>query len=80
MADLLAWVLFALGVGHIAYACVKFKAPLLAAVAAGYRVTVRLEDGSTQNFDHAVDPVLPVGARVKIVDGAIVRRSTGNAQ
>ena len=39
-----------------------------------YRVTVQLEDGSTKNFDHAVDPVLPVGARVKIVDGAIVRR------
>jgi hypothetical protein len=36
MANLLAWVLFALGIGHIAYACVKFKAPLLAAVAAGF--------------------------------------------
>lgn len=45
-----------------------------------YRVTVQLEDGSTKNFDHAVDPVLPVGARVKIVDGAIVPRSTGKAQ
>ena len=45
-----------------------------------YRVTVQLEDGSTKNFDHAVDPALPVGARVKIVDGAIVRRSTGYAQ
>lgn len=44
-----------------------------------YRVTVQLDDGSTKNFDHAVDPVLQVGARVKIVDGAIVRRSTGNA-
>lgn len=39
-----------------------------------YRVTVQLDDGSTQKFDHAVDPVLSVGARVKIVDGAIVRR------
>lgn len=39
-----------------------------------YRVTVQLDDGSTKNFDHAVDPVLLVGARVKIVDGAIVRR------
>ncbi len=38
-----------------------------------YRVTVELEDGSTKSFDHAVDPVLQVGARVKIVDGAIVR-------
>lgn len=45
-----------------------------------YRVTVQLEDGSTKTFDHAVDPVLPVGARVKIVDGALVRRSTGGSQ
>jgi hypothetical protein len=36
MANILAWLLFALGVGHIAYACVKFKVPLLAAVAAGF--------------------------------------------
>lgn len=42
-----------------------------------YRVTVQLDDGSTKDFDHAVDPVLQVGARVKIVDGAIVRRATG---
>lgn len=39
-----------------------------------YRITVQLDGGGTQNFDHAVDPVLPVGARVKIVDGLIVRR------
>jgi outer membrane lipoprotein SlyB len=39
-----------------------------------YRVTVQMDDGTTKNFDHAVDPVLSVGARVKIVDGAIVRR------
>ncbi|MDI1260889.1 glycine zipper 2TM domain-containing protein [Aquabacterium sp.] len=45
-----------------------------------YRVTVQMEDGSTKTFDHAVDPALAVGARVKIVDGAIVRRSTGNSQ
>ncbi|RZI83517.1 MAG: glycine zipper 2TM domain-containing protein [Rubrivivax sp.] len=45
-----------------------------------YRVTVQMDDGSTKTFDHAVDPALPVGARVKIVDGAIVRRSPGNAQ
>lgn len=45
-----------------------------------YRVTVQMEDGSTKSFDHAVDPALPVGARVKIVDGAIVSRSTGGSQ
>lgn len=45
-----------------------------------YRVSVRMDDGSTQHFDHAVDPVLLVGARVKIVDGAIVRRATGVSQ
>ena len=44
-----------------------------------YRATVQLDDGDTKNFDHAVDPVLLVGARVKIVDGAIVRRTTGNS-
>jgi len=31
-----AWVLFALGVGHIVYGLVKFKAPLSEAVAAGF--------------------------------------------
>lgn len=39
-----------------------------------YRVTVQLDDGSTKSFDHAVDPMLLTGARVKIVDGAIVPR------
>lgn len=45
-----------------------------------YRVTVQLDDGTTQNFDHAVDPALQVGARVKIVDGAIVARTQGNTR
>jgi outer membrane lipoprotein SlyB len=39
-----------------------------------YRVAVQLDSGATKNFDHAVDPVLLVGARVKVADGAIVRR------
>lgn len=39
-----------------------------------YRVSVDLDGGGSKNFDHAVDPVLLVGARVKMVDGAIVRR------
>lgn len=39
-----------------------------------YRVSVDLDGGGSKNFDHAVDPLLPVGARVKIVDGAIVPR------
>lgn len=42
-----------------------------------YRVTVQLDDGSTKEFDHAVDPLLQLGARVKMVDGAIVPRSAG---
>lgn len=42
-----------------------------------YRVTVQMDDGSTKDFDHAVDPVLQVGARVKVVNGAIVPRTTG---
>jgi outer membrane lipoprotein SlyB len=39
-----------------------------------YRVTVRMDEGGTRYFDHAVDPLLAVGARVKIIDGAIARR------
>lgn len=39
-----------------------------------YRITVQLDDGGSQTFDHVVDPALPVGARVKIVNGVIVRR------
>lgn len=39
-----------------------------------YRVSVDLDGGGTKNFDHAVDPLLKVGARVKIVDGKIVPR------
>lgn len=39
-----------------------------------YRVSVDVDGGGSKQFDHAVDPVLPVGARVKMVDGAIVAR------
>lgn len=39
-----------------------------------YRVTAELDGGGSQTFDHAVDPLLPIGTRVKIVDGAIVPR------
>lgn len=39
-----------------------------------YRVSVDLDGGGSKTFDHAVDPVLAVGARVKMVNGAIVRR------
>jgi hypothetical protein len=35
MTTTLAWLLFALGVGHIGYAFVKFRAPLLAGISAG---------------------------------------------
>lgn len=40
-----------------------------------YRVSVDLDGGGSKNFDHAVDPLLQVGARVKMVDGAIVGRT-----
>lgn len=36
MANVVAWVLFALGVGHIVYGVVKFKLPLSEALAAGF--------------------------------------------
>lgn len=39
-----------------------------------YRVSIDLDGGGSKNFDHAVDPLLPVGARVKMVDGVIVPR------
>jgi uncharacterized protein DUF6463 len=36
VANVVAWVLFALGVGHIAYGLVKFNVPLSEAFAAGF--------------------------------------------
>ena len=36
MSPILPWTLFALGVGHILYGCVKFRAPLKEAVASGF--------------------------------------------
>jgi hypothetical protein len=36
MANVFAWLLFVLGIAHIAFALVKFKAPLFDAVAAGF--------------------------------------------
>lgn len=38
-----------------------------------FRVTVRLDAGSTQNFDYADDPAVQVGTRVKIDNGALLR-------
>jgi hypothetical protein len=35
MTTTLAWLLFVLGIGHIAYAFVKFRAPLLEGLSAG---------------------------------------------
>lgn len=40
-----------------------------------YRVSVDLDGGGSKTFDHAVDPLLRVGARVKMADGAIVGRT-----
>jgi hypothetical protein len=36
MAPVFAWLLFALGVGHLVYAAVKFKVPLAEAVSVGF--------------------------------------------
>ena len=36
MSDIVAWALFALGIAHIAFGIVKFKAPLVDAVSAGF--------------------------------------------
>jgi hypothetical protein len=35
MTTIFAWLLFALGVGHIGYAFIKFREPLLAGLSAG---------------------------------------------
>ena len=35
MTTTLAWLLFALGIGHVGYAFVKFRAPLLEGLSAG---------------------------------------------
>ena len=38
-----------------------------------FRVTVRLDGGSTQDFDYANDPAMQVGTRVKVENGVLVR-------
>lgn len=36
MANTIAWILFVLGIGHVAYGLVMFRAPLIEAVAGGF--------------------------------------------
>lgn len=38
-----------------------------------YRLTVRLEGGTTQDFDYAQDPAVEVGTRVRVENGVLVR-------
>ena len=38
-----------------------------------FRVTVRLDNGTAQNFDYAADPAVQVGTRVKVENGALIR-------
>lgn len=38
-----------------------------------HRVSVKLDDGTTRNFDYAEDPGLAAGARVKVVNNALER-------
>jgi len=38
-----------------------------------FRVTVRLDGGSSQTFDYAADPSVSVGTRVKVENGALIR-------
>ena len=38
-----------------------------------FRLTVRLDGGSTQEFDYANDPAMQVGTRVKVENGLLVR-------
>jgi hypothetical protein len=39
-----------------------------------YRVTVRLDDGSYRTLSQPTPPSIPVGGKVRIVDGAVVAR------
>lgn len=38
-----------------------------------FRVAVRLDGGSTQDFDYANDPAVQLGTRVKVEDGVLMR-------
>lgn len=38
-----------------------------------YRVTVRLQGGTTQDFDYANDPAVQAGTRVKVENGVLIR-------
>lgn len=38
-----------------------------------FRVTVKLDGGSTQSFDYADDPAVRVGARVRVDNGVLIR-------
>jgi outer membrane lipoprotein SlyB len=38
-----------------------------------FRVTVRLEGGNTQDFDYADDPAVPIGTRVRVENGVLIR-------
>lgn len=38
-----------------------------------FRVAVRLDGGTTQNFDYANDPSVQVGTRVKVENGVLIR-------
>ena len=38
-----------------------------------HRVTVRLDNGTTQSFDYASDPTVQAGTRVRIENGALIR-------
>ena len=38
-----------------------------------FRVTVRLDAGTSQSFDYASDPAVQVGTRVRVENGALVR-------
>ncbi len=38
-----------------------------------FRVTVRLDGGTVQNFDYAADPAVQVGTRVRVENGALIR-------
>ncbi|MGH8493744.1 MAG: DUF6463 family protein [Moraxellaceae bacterium] len=67
MALLLAWTLFILGFGHIAYGFVKFRVPLVGAATAGYVGQFSVNDARRAAFWFVIfGPLLVLAGHVAI--------------
>lgn len=67
MALTLAWILFVLGFGHIAYGLAKFRVPLIGAAAAGYIGQFSVDDARRAAFWFVIfGPLLVLAGHVAI--------------